>query len=117
MWCQTSVFLLSLFLTTLRPAFSQERPAPLLLRTPTLSRTQIVFSFAGDLWSVPRSGGEARLLTSGAGFKTTPMFSPDGTHIAYTGEVSGNQDVYVVSAMGGESRRLTFHPGRDQVLG
>jgi tricorn protease len=96
---------------------AQMRSAPLLLRTPTLSRTQMVFSFAGDLWSVPRGGGDAARLTSGPGVKSTPMFSPDGTQIAFTGDYHGNQDVYVIPATGGTPRRLTFHPGPDHALG
>src|SRR5690349_24919491 len=59
---------------------------PLLLQRPTLNRTHIVFSYAGDLWSVPREGGEAVRLTVGPGIETNPIFSPDGTQIAFHGE-------------------------------
>ena len=90
--------------------------APLLQR-PTLSKTSIAFSFAGDLWIVPRQGGEARLLTSGAGDKTDPRFSPDGSMIAFTGDFDGNVDVYVMPAEGGVPKRLTYHPGIDEVVG
>ncbi len=89
----------------------------LLLRSPTLSRSQIVFSYAGDLWSVPRAGGEARRLTAGPGVETDPVFSPGGDWIAFTGEYDGNVDVFVMPASGGEPRRLTFHPGRDNATG
>src|SRR5579864_7573304 len=65
-----------------------------LLKSPTLNRTHIVFTYAGDLWSVPRDGGDATRLTTGAGEETHPMFSPDGTQIAFTGEYDGNIDVY-----------------------
>jgi tricorn protease len=90
---------------------------PLLLRNPTVSRTQIVFSHAGDLWIASREGGEARRLTSGIGIETQPWFSPDGSQVAFTGEYDGNVDVYVVPAAGGTPRRLTYHPGPDQVQG
>lgn len=93
------------------PAWAQE--PPLLLQKPTLSRTSIVFSFAGDLWIVGRDGGEARRLTSGPGIETNPYFSPDGSMVAFTGEYDGNLDVYVVSASGGVPRRLTWHPDGD----
>jgi tricorn protease len=90
---------------------------PLLLRKPTLSKTQIVFSYAGDLWSVPREGGEARRLTTGAGNETDPVFSPDGSMIAFTGEYDGNQDVFVIPASGGVPKRLTWHPSVDSPVG
>src|ERR1700690_4433336 len=74
---------------------------PLLLQKPTLSKTHIVFAYAGDLWSVPRDGGDAVRLTSGAGTETAPAFSPDGTRIDFTGEYDGKVDVFVVPASGG----------------
>src|SRR5262245_19776591 len=90
---------------------------PLLLRKPTLSKTHIVFGYAGDLWSVPRAGGDAVRLTSGAGSETDPAFSPDGSRIAFTGEYDGNIDVFVIPAQGGVPKRLTWHPAPDRVLG
>jgi tricorn protease len=88
-----------------------------LLRKPTVSKTQIAFSYGGDLWIVDRSGGEAKRLTSDVGIEIDPVFSPDGTMIAFTGEYDGNQDVYVMPAEGGIPKRLTSHPGADQVVG
>src|SRR5690349_5935054 len=90
---------------------------PLLLQKPTLNKTHIVFAYAGDLWSVPREGGDAVRLTSGAGDETDPAFSPDGTRIAFTGEYDGNVDVFVVPATGGVPKRLTWHPAADRALG
>ena len=55
----------------------------LLLQKPTVSRTEIVFAHAGDLWSVPREGGDARRLTVSAGVEDNPIFSPDGSTIAF----------------------------------
>lgn len=90
---------------------------PLLLRDPSLSRTQIAFAFGGSLWTVGRNGGTAVRLTAGPGIQSHPIFSPDGTQIAFTGEYDGNTDVFVVAATGGEPRRLTFHPGADVAVG
>ena len=90
---------------------------PLLLQKPALSKTRIVFNYAGDLWSVPREGGAAVRLTSGAGVETDPAFSPDGAQVAFTGEYDGNVDVFVVPASGGVPKRLTWHPAADRVLG
>jgi tricorn protease len=99
------------------PIASAQSDPPLLLRFPTVSKTQIVFNYGGDLWIVGREGGEARRLTAGVGVETLPSFSPDGTMIAFTGEYDGNRDVYVVAATGGVPRRLTFHPADEFVLG
>jgi tricorn protease len=90
---------------------------PLLLQHPTLSKTHIAFAYAGDLWLAPRDGGDARLLTSGPGTKSDPLFSPDGNMIAFTGDYDGNVDVYVMPANGGVPQRLTHHPGIDEVVG
>ena len=90
---------------------------PLLLQKPTLSKTHIVFAYAGDLWSVPRDGGSAVRLTSGPGIETDPVFSPDGAQIAFTGEYDGNVDVFVMPAAGGVPKRLTWHPAPDRVMG
>jgi tricorn protease len=90
---------------------------PLLLQHPTLSRTRIAFDFGGEIWTVARGGGEAQRLVAGQGQCTTPIFSPDGSQVAYTASYDGNTDVYVVAATGGEPRRLTFHPGDDEALG
>src|SRR5579864_3509313 len=89
----------------------------LLLRDPTVSKTQIVFIYGGDLWIVSRDGGDARRLTASVGEETSPHFSPDGSMVAFTGEYDGNRDVFVVPAAGGVPKRLTYHPNDDIVLG
>ena len=88
-----------------------------LLRTPTVSSTQIGFAYANNIWVAPRAGGSARRLTSFQGQTANPHFSPDGRLIAFSGEYAGNFDVYIVAADGGEPRRLTWHPGADMVAG
>src|SRR5438094_7592622 len=84
----------------------------LLLRTPSLGKTQIAFAYAGDIWVVGREGGQATRLTTG-GQESGPIFSPDGALIAFTGQYDGNVDVFVIPAAGGEPRRLTYHPAPD----
>src|SRR6478609_910668 len=88
-----------------------------LLRHPTVSRDSVAFEYAGDLWIVSRSGGQARRLTSTPGVEIDPYFSPDGKQIAFSGTVAGNTDVYVMPAAGGDAKRLTYHPGFDRVRG
>lgn len=89
----------------------------LLLRNPALSKTQIAFSYAGDIWVVSRDGGEARRLTAGLMNATNPHFSPDGSMIAYNARIDGNLDVYVMPSSGGVAKRLTYHPGDDIIVG
>jgi tricorn protease len=92
-------------------AFADE--APLLLQRPAISRTHVALVYAGDLWLVGREGGAATRLTSGVGLETHPVFSRDGTQIAFGGDYQGNRDVYVVPTAGGVPRRLTHHPAPD----
>ena len=103
-------------LVTVSVCLAQSEPAQL-LQKPAVNRTHIVFSYAGDLWIVPREGGDAKRLTTGVGLETNPVFSPDGQMIAFTGEYDGNTDVYVIPATGGVPKRLTYHPGADTAIG
>ena len=113
--CQTvTVFATLMFVSCLQ---TKAQTGTRLLRTPTVSPTQIAFAYANNIWSVPRAGGSARRLTSFPGQTSNPHFSPDGKWIAFSGEYAGNVDVYVVAAEGGEPRRLTWHPGGDLVQG
>ena len=79
-----------------------------LLRFPSVNGNRIVFSYAGDLYSVPASGGEAKRLTSHQGYEIFPRISPDGKEIAFTGQYDGNTEVYLIPANGGEPQRLTY---------
>jgi len=84
-----------------------------LLAQPAVSATHIAFAYAGDLWTARTDGSEVRRLTTADGDETSPVFSPDGSQLAFAGNYDGNVDVYVVPAGGGEPRRLTWHPGND----
>ena len=79
-----------------------------ILRFPAIFENQIVFSYAGDLYSVDANGGMARKLTSHVGYEMFPKFSPDGKHIAFTGQYDGNTEVYIISSQGGVPKRLTY---------
>src|SRR5688572_21832928 len=88
-----------------------------MLRYPAVSRTQIAFVYAGDIWLVPKAGGTAVRLTASPGEESFPRFSPDGTKIAYSASYDGNVDVFVIPTVGGEPVRLTYHPMGDRVVG
>ena len=88
-----------------------------MLRYPAVSKTQIAFVYAGDIWLVSKEGGSAFRLTSSPGEESFPRFSPDGSKVAYSASYDGNVDVYVVPSGGGEPARLTHHPMADRVVG
>jgi len=79
-----------------------------LLRFPAISGNQIVFSYAGDLYTVSADGGTARRLTSDVGYEMFARFSPDGSQIAFTGQYDGNTEVFLMPAEGGTPKRLTY---------
>jgi tricorn protease len=90
---------------------------PHIYQRPALSHDLIAFAYAGDLWTVPRAGGRATRLTVGVGIETSPVFSPDGTTIAFTGEYDGNTDVFTIPVAGGVPYRVTYHPSADFAVG
>ena len=79
-----------------------------LLRFPAVSGNQLVFSYAGDLYTTGINGGIARKLTSHNGYEMFPKFSPDGSQIAFTGQYDGNTEVFTIPATGGVPKRLTY---------
>jgi tricorn protease len=99
------------------PAAASAPTKPHIFQRPALSRDLIAFGYAGDLWTVPREGGRATRLTVGVGIETAPVFSPDGSTIAFTGDYDGNTDVFTIPATGGVPYRVTYHPAADFAVG
>lgn len=103
--------LLSLFalLFTFQHAIAQEIPK--WLRYPAISPdgSTIVFTFKGDLYTVPSAGGKATQLTFHEAHDFMPVWSKDGSKIAFASDRYGNFDVYVMPAQGGNATRLTYH--------
>src|SRR6185437_7516985 len=98
------------------PAFAAD-PHPHILQQPSISKDLIAFSYAGDVWTVPRGGGRATHLTTGVGIESQPIFSPDRRTIAFTGEYDGDTDVFTIPATGGIPKRITYHPAADVAVG
>jgi len=108
-------FFALILLSAVSGAPARAQDAPLWLRYPAISpdgRT-IVFAFKGDLYSVPAQGGEAKPLTVGDSYEFSPVWSHDGSSIAFASDRYGNFDVFVMPSTGGEARRLTFHSTRE----
>ncbi len=98
-------FLLFLVLMCNAMLFTQEAR---ILRFPAIHGSQVVFTFGGDLYTVPVEGGVARRLTSDVGFEMFARFSPDGKYIAFSGQYDGNTEVYIIPCQGGVPVRLTY---------
>ena len=101
---QFTIFLFCLCFSFSAKAADEAR----LLRFPTTNGSEIVFSYAGDLYKVSITGGEAQKLTSHTGYEIFPRFSPDGKTIAFTGQYDGNTEVYTIPVTGGEPLRITY---------
>ncbi len=86
-----------------------------LLWQPAISNDHIAFIYAEDLWVANKDGSYPRRITASDGSEFNPVFSPDGSMIAFTGQYDGNIDVFIVSVNGGIPKRLTWHPGADLV--
>jgi tricorn protease len=113
--CVRVAAMCALTLVAATPVFAQIDAR--MLRQPSVSKDQIAFVYAGDIWLVSKKGGNAVRLTSSPGEESFPRFSPDGTKVAYSASYDGNVDVYVAPALGGEPKRLTYHPMPDRVIG
>jgi tricorn protease len=86
-------------------------------RTPDLTPDGklVAFSYLGDIWTVETIGGVARPVTVHEAHDINPVFSPDGKFIAFSSNRHGGYDVFVVPAVGGKPRRLTFGIAADLV--
>jgi tricorn protease len=90
-----------------RPSLSEPSISP--------DHSEIAFVSGGDIWTVPFSGGAARLLVSHPANEVHPVYSPDGKRLAFTSTRTGNGDVYVVDLSTGELKRLTFDDFAERV--
>ncbi len=106
-----------LAVSVLNAAATELKDEARLLRFPATNGTEVVFSYAGDLYQAPITGGDAVKLTSHKGYEMFARYSPDGKSIAFTGEYDGNREVYLMPASGGAPVRLTYTStnGRDEL--
>ncbi|HEV9036240.1 MAG TPA: PDZ domain-containing protein [Puia sp.] len=109
-------YLFLLTATAAAPTLAKAQINAALFRYPDVSATHIVFSYANDLWVVPKEGGKAQHLSSPAGVESWPKFSPDGNTIAYTADYDGNQSIYSISTEGGIPSRLTWQGSPERVV-
>lgn len=106
-----------IFILSILPlfAFSQISKDTRLLSQPAISANHIAFIYAEDLWVANKDGSNPIRLTIDEGRESQPVFSPDGSTIAFNAQYDGNTDVYTIPVNGGIPSRLTWHPGGDFV--
>jgi len=104
-----------LLLSAICSLFTFAQQAPLWLRYPAISPDgkTVVFSYKGDIYKVPASGGDASPLTLHEAHDYKPVWSRDGKWIAFASDRYGNMDVYIMPSAGGEAKRLTYHSVND----
>jgi tricorn protease len=90
-----------------RPYFTEPSFSP--------DRSEIAFVSGGDIWTVPSTGGEARLLVSHPATEGHPLYSPDGKRLAFTSTRTGGGDIYVLTLASGDLKRITFDDSADQL--
>ncbi|MEQ1877862.1 MAG: PDZ domain-containing protein, partial [Bdellovibrionia bacterium] len=86
-------------------------------RYPAIFNSTIAFVSEDDIWSVPLDGGVARRLTSGLSNFSRPHFSPDGKWLAVSSSEEGHMEIFVMPAVGGEVKRLTYLGSASLVVG
>lgn len=97
-------------------AFAQQSPPAQMMRYPAIGKTHICFLYNNDLWVVPRMGGMAMPLSSPSGPENWPRFSPDGSQVAFVANYEGGRDIYTMPVTGGVPKRITHHPGNEQLF-
>src|SRR3984957_6435073 len=63
---------------------------------------EIAFASGGDIWTVPSAGGEAHLLVTNPATESRPLYSPDGTKLAFVWTGAGGGEIYVLTLGTGE---------------
>ncbi len=119
----TSLFLFSLLLFFYSPAFlasqtsgngdkqiqfSTDEGTWLALDVSPDQKT-IIFELLGDLYSIPFTGGKARVIANGKAFQSQPRFSPDGSQIVFISDESGSDNVWIMDANGENPNQLSAH--------
>ncbi len=109
-------FILPLCMSLCMTHIASAQVSARMFRTPDVSKTQIVFSYGGDIWIVDKDGGTAAKLSSPSGTEGFPRFSPDGSQVAFSGNYDGNYDIYVMPSLGGIPERVTYHGMGDRLI-
>lgn len=108
--------LVFLFLAVFCSSATMAQISAKLMRYVDVSENEFAFVYGGDIWLMPKTGGQAVQITHSPGEESWPRFSPDGTEIAFTASYNGNADVYVMPSKGGIPQRVTYASYTDRVV-
>ncbi|MGZ4035901.1 MAG: TolB family protein, partial [Bacteroidia bacterium] len=67
----------------------------------------IVFDMLGDIYIMPVTGGEAKVLRSGFPYEVQPRFSPDGKKISFTSDAGGGDNIWTMNVDGTNATQVT----------
>ncbi len=99
----------------LATSFVSSAETPLWLRDVKIAPDgqTIAFTYKGDIYTVPTVGGTAVRLTTSPSYETSPIWSPDGSKIAFASDRNGNMDIFVMPSTGGAPKRLTSNSANE----
>lgn len=104
-----SIYTLLFSLLTCLSVFAQENPQWMRYVAISPDGQSIAFTYKGDIYTVPSSGGDAKQLTFHKAHDYMAVWSKDSKHLAFASDRYGNFDVFLMEAAGGPASRLTFH--------
>jgi tricorn protease len=111
------LFVASTSVSASTPVSTAQQSAPLVIGRVTVNQTHIAFQYAGDIWKVDRAGGDAERMTSDPAEDGYPIYSPDGSQLAFSRQLGGAWKLFIMPAAGGEARQLTYIPEDDLAMG
>ena len=97
-------------------ALAQESPKWVRTNSISPDGTKIAFSYKGDIFVVPTTGGRALQITTNEAYDSDPRWTADSKKIVFSSNREKSKDLYITSCEGGTPKRLTFHPGNEKLM-
>jgi Tol biopolymer transport system component len=67
----------------------------------------LMLEIAGDIYTLPIAGGEAKAVLTGPAFESQPRFSPDGKRVAFLSDRTGAENLWIAKPDGSEAKKLS----------
>lgn len=68
---------------------------------------KIVFDLLGDIYEMPATGGDAKLLRGGRAWEVQPRYSPDGKKIVFCSDAGGGDNAWIMNTDGSNAIQVT----------